>query len=277
MSFSANLKNIRRNIGMTQKALGEGIGVTSVTIGNWERGVRQPSFELLPKLADALGTSVDDLLGLYKAASLNPTEEALLNKFRLLDAHGQKLVHIVCDAELERLNPRKSTELLRWQKPHGTPSDRKQGRYIPFYLTPPAAGIATPFDENGFEMLLADDAVPPEADYAVCVSGDSMEPYIRDGEMVFVKETQELSSGDVGIFCVDGAMYCKQYYAGEEGSLHLLSANPDRAYASIFIDEESGSSVKCCGKVLLLEPVPLPKYFKRDERRGVHAPHSLTK
>lgn len=49
MNFSENLKSIRVTSGMTQKTLGEIIGVTSVTIGNWERGVRQPSFELLAK------------------------------------------------------------------------------------------------------------------------------------------------------------------------------------------------------------------------------------
>ena len=49
MNFSENLKSIRSDAGMTQKSLGEKIGVTSVTIGNWERGVRQPSFELLPQ------------------------------------------------------------------------------------------------------------------------------------------------------------------------------------------------------------------------------------
>ena len=63
MDFNENLKSIRCNAGITQKSLGEMIGVTSVTIGNWERGVRQPSFELLPKLADALDTSIDALLG----------------------------------------------------------------------------------------------------------------------------------------------------------------------------------------------------------------------
>lgn len=113
-------------------------------------------------------------------------------------------------------------------------------------------------------MLLADDSVPADADYAVCISGDSMEPYIHDGQMVFVKETQELYDGDVGIFCVDGAMYCKQYYVDEDRNLHLLSANPNRINANIYVDGESGSSVKCCGKVLLGKSIPLPDYFEAD-------------
>lgn len=264
MNFSENLKSIRSDAGMTQKSLGEKIGVTSVTIGNWERGVRQPSFELLPKLADALDTSVDALLGKHRTARRNLAEEELLANYRQLDAHGQKLVRIICNTELERLKPHKP-EVIRFpERKQERKVSRKHNRYIPFYLTPPAAGIAVPLEGDEFEMLLADDSVPAEADYAVCISGDSMEPYIHDGEMVFVKETQELYDGDVGIFCVDGAMYCKQYYVDEERNLHLLSANPDRINANIYVDGESGSSVKCCGKVLLGKTIPLPDYFEED-------------
>lgn len=260
MNFNENLKNIRCDAGMTQKSLGDMIGVTSVTIGNWERGVRQPSFDLLPKLADALDTSVDALLGKHRTTKMTQQdrdEEELLRKYRLLDEHGRKLVCLVCDTEVERVRPR-TPEIVHL--PERKP-EKKHNRYIPFYLTPPAAGIAVPLEGNEFEMLLADDSVPMDADYAVRVSGDSMEPYIQDGEMVFVKEAQELYDGDVGIFCVDGAMYCKQYYVDEDRNLHLLSANPSRINANVYVDGESGSSVRCCGKVILDHPVPLPDYF----------------
>lgn len=264
MNFNENLKIIRSAAGMTQKSLGEKIGVTSVTIGNWERGIRQPSFELLSKLADALDTSVDALIGKNRIAKRNLAEEELLANYRQLDAHGQKLIRIICNTELERIKPRKP-EVIRFpQKKQERKVARKHNRYIPFYLTPPAAGIAVPLEGDEFEMLLADDSVPTDADYAVCISGDSMEPYIHDGEMVFVKETQELYNGDVGIFCVDGAMYCKQYYVDEERNLHLLSANPNRISANIYVDGESGSFVKCCGKVLLGKSIPLPDYFEED-------------
>jgi len=261
MDFNENLKSIRCGAGITQKSLGEMIGVTSVTIGNWERGVRQPSFELLPKLADALDTSIDALLGKSRQGRQNKVEEELLRSFRKLDAHGQKLVRIVCNTELERVQPRKP-EIIRF--PSAVREDlavKKHNRYIPFYYTPPAAGIAVPLETDEFEMLLADDSVPADADYAVRISGDSMEPYLKDGELVFVKETQELHNGDVGIFCVDGAMYCKQYFVDEDRNLHLLSANHKRINANIYIDGESGSSVKCCGRVLIGKTIPLPEYF----------------
>ena len=268
MNFSENLKNIRSDAGITQESLSEKIGVTSVTIGNWERGVRKPSFELLPKLADALGTTIDDLLVEQSVSKTICAEDKLLIKYRMLDAHGRRLVNAICDMELERQKPRNfeiayifERVLEARDKKH---TDIKHNRYIPFYSTPSAAGISVPLEGNEFEMLLADGSVPIDADYAVRISGDSMEPYIQDGEMVFIKETQELYDGDVGIFCVNGTMYCKQYHIDEERNLYLLSANPDRIDANIYIDGESGSSVKCCGKVLLGKAIPLPNYFSEE-------------
>lgn len=70
MSFDENLKAIRTKKGITQKSLGTSLGVTPVTVGNWERGIRQPSFSLLLKIADILETSTDALLGRAQLSSL---------------------------------------------------------------------------------------------------------------------------------------------------------------------------------------------------------------
>lgn len=89
-----------------------------------------------------------------------------------------------------------------------------------------AAGYSVPLDGDDFKMILVDENVPSDADSAVDIQGNSMYPYIQDGDTVYVKKDCELSIGDVGIFCVDGAMYCKQYYINEESNLTLVSGNP---------------------------------------------------
>ncbi len=261
MNFGENLKKLRIERGITQKALGLSLGVTPVTIGNWERGVRQPSFELLVQLAGILMTSTDTLLGMPAPTGKTATDEsvaALIKKYKALDAHGRKLVEAVCALEYERVKQKTAKERV----PEKGGSQRaSKNRYIPLYLSPPAAGFGVPLAGEDYEMLRVDDSVPEDADYAVHISGDSMEPYIQDGETVFVKETETLSDGDVGIFSVNGEMYCKQYYLDGERNLHLLSANPDRADVSVHISYDSGYTVRCCGKVLLGYKVPLPEYF----------------
>lgn len=257
MDFSENLRVIRSDRGMTQRSLGQSIGVTPVTIGNWERGVRQPSFDVLVKLANILGTSTDELLGRPQAApesAMDIAVRGLLKKYRVLDTHGRNLVDTICAMEYERVNHNAKVTRLPINMSGQSVS---RNRYIPRYLSPPAAGFGTPLEGEDFEMIRVDDSVPNDADYAVCISGDSMEPYIHDGELVFVKETTDLDTGDVGIFSVNGEMYCKQYYLDEERNLHLLSANPKRSNLSVHVYNDSGYTVLCCGKVLLDFSIPL--------------------
>ena len=57
-----SLRRIRKEKGLTQKSLGEKVDVSESMIGMIENGARNPSFELLLKLGEALDCSVDDLL-----------------------------------------------------------------------------------------------------------------------------------------------------------------------------------------------------------------------
>lgn len=62
--FPERLKEMRLKRGMTQKELGEKVGVKQNTFTNWENGKREPNFDNLIKLADILDTSTDYLLGI---------------------------------------------------------------------------------------------------------------------------------------------------------------------------------------------------------------------
>lgn len=61
--FPQRLKEIRIKRGLTQTELGEKVGVKQSTFTNWEKGKREPNFEIVIKLADLLEVSVDWLFG----------------------------------------------------------------------------------------------------------------------------------------------------------------------------------------------------------------------
>ena len=84
-----------------------------------------------------------------------------------------------------------------------------------------------------------------------------MEPYIRDGSIVYVNR-DPMASGDVGIFCVDGEMLCKQYVRDRLGMVYLFSLNRKRADADVFLPRDSGRSMVCFGRVLLPARPPVP-------------------
>jgi repressor LexA len=60
--FGDELKAIRKEKHITQKALAEMCHVKQGTIANWEAGTRRPDPETIAKIADALGVTTDMLL-----------------------------------------------------------------------------------------------------------------------------------------------------------------------------------------------------------------------
>lgn len=57
------LRKLREAAGLTQRELGNRIGVSGQAVAQWETGVKRPSVENLTKLADVLETSTDAILG----------------------------------------------------------------------------------------------------------------------------------------------------------------------------------------------------------------------
>ena len=62
MGLGENIKQLRKNKGLTQKKLGELIGVKAITIRKYESNEREPNLITLNKIADALGVTINDLL-----------------------------------------------------------------------------------------------------------------------------------------------------------------------------------------------------------------------
>ncbi|MEG1009557.1 MAG: helix-turn-helix transcriptional regulator [Clostridia bacterium] len=60
--FGKKIKEYRENLGYTQFALGDMIGVSQNFLGDIERGKKLPSLEVLVKLSNILKVSLDTLL-----------------------------------------------------------------------------------------------------------------------------------------------------------------------------------------------------------------------
>ena len=83
-----HLANLRRAAGLTQTALAELIGEPQTTIATWEISARPPRSSVLPKLAKALGVTVEDVLNVKRARS--PGKRGPVSKLhKLLDEVSQ--------------------------------------------------------------------------------------------------------------------------------------------------------------------------------------------
>lgn len=101
---------------------------------------------------------------------------------------------------------------------------------LPIYDLPVSAGTGQFLDGESYEFTEVSDPALKEADFALRVSGDSMQPRISDGQVIYVKKQQTLNDGEIGIFILNGDAYCKKL----EGN-SLISFNSK--YKPIIINE----------------------------------------
>ena len=61
--LNENIKTIRKSKGLSQEELAIKINVVRQTVSKWEKGLSVPDSDMLICLADALDTTVSELLG----------------------------------------------------------------------------------------------------------------------------------------------------------------------------------------------------------------------
>lgn len=81
--FHMNLRRMREDAGYTQKEFADMLSIRVTTYRNYENTLREPSYDILIKMAEILGTSTDALLGAKKTD--NPCEKILAKARRFSD------------------------------------------------------------------------------------------------------------------------------------------------------------------------------------------------
>lgn len=115
-------------------------------------------------------------------------------------------------------------------------------RSIGLYDMPVSAGVGEFLaDSSRTDIVIPDGPRTAEADYALRINGDSMEPKYHSGDILLIQTTESVEEGELGIFILDGSGYFKKY-----GGDHLISLNT--AYPPIRLKDFE--SVSCCGRVV---------------------------
>ena len=248
MSFGQRLRERREELGMTRGELAKALGVSQSAISNYESGLNAMREEVLLRLFKTLDVEPNYL---YQDAFTgerficSTEEERLVKRYRSLTIPGRQAAQSVMDA------------LTAYQADLEDLAPEEEVRQIPLYRSPAAAGYAAPVVGEDFDYVPVTGEVPRGAEFAVRIQGDSMEPVIRDGSVVYVNR-DPLSNGDVGIFCVDGDMFCKQYVRDRLGMVYLFSLNRKRSDADIVLPRDSGRTMVCFGRVLLPSRPDIP-------------------
>jgi len=75
MNLAENLKKIRKSSGITQTFIAKKINISRQAYCNYEAGAREPDYETLSRIANVLGTTPNDILGITDNKMLSNKKE----------------------------------------------------------------------------------------------------------------------------------------------------------------------------------------------------------
>ena len=217
--FADNLMRLMKAHHEKQVDIARLLGVSKSTVSGYCAATQMPRMDKIEQLAHHFGVSRAELIGGDEPAAPAPAEVPA-------PSPAQEIY--------DSLNRDGQAEFLRYgryltrQKEYQADARPVKLETIKHFLVPAAAGYASPIEGEDYEEIPRTAEVPDGADFCITVRGDSMEPFIPDGSLVYVKRNAPLQEFEPGIFFVDGDVYCKQWCTDYAGTLHLLSANPLR-------------------------------------------------
>ena len=128
-----------------------------------------------------------------------------------------------------------------------------QTKIIPLLSTAAAAGPGEM--DTGLPWEKYTVPADSKADFAVRISGDSMEPVLTDGQIALCAEKTP-QVGDVAVMMVNGALLVKQFI-GDGHNIYLRSINRKRKDVDVDIWESGNDTVVCYGTVIMKKRPPL--------------------
>jgi phage repressor protein C with HTH and peptisase S24 domain len=263
-TYIDRIKALKSQKKLTNELLSERSGIPLGTLSKLLAGMNEsPKLSNIVAICNALECSVEYIVtgnpDNTNNYTLTSNEIELVESYRRLDRWGQELVTAVLEKASERALEQSETvsesesedlsvggaKILRPINRVGRyvgerVSDKK--RTIALYDLPVSAGVGVYLDDSQAETItIPGGERTAEADYALRISGNSMEPKYRDGDILLVRNAESIDVGELGIFLLDGCGFFKVF-----GGDRLISLNPN--YGPILLKDFS--DVQCKGQVV---------------------------
>lgn len=241
MNFIDNVNREKKLRSMTSAELAELCGIPLSTLNKLLSGaIDEPKLSAAVAIARALELPLGELCGVEEDA-FSDEERRLVLSYRKLDAHNRELIRMIAFKE-EANEPATTKARILPTAKVGRAAVPARTMSIPLYNLPVSAGEGMFLDDTACENIdIPLSAVDTGADFALRISGDSMEPKFCDGDMLLVKNQDSVLPGELGIFVCDGAGYFKKFTGSALRSLNPKYEDMPLANFSSFI---------CCGRVV---------------------------
>ncbi|RDG18007.1 phage repressor protein [Leuconostoc pseudomesenteroides] len=233
--MSIHLKERREELGLTLEEVGKLTGVGKSTVRKWETGyIQNMGRDKIVAYAKALRINPMDIIDPESAISDSAIDKIVSVSSKLTEKRQNKVYNFAKQQYNEQNN------II--QMPEPTP----EPEYEEFELYGAvSAGTGEYLTDNKPEKVMYKGIVP-EHDFAVIVNGNSMLPLFEDKQILFVKKTDEIRSGQIVVVDYDHQAYVKKFVRDEK-SCRLVSLNKE--YKGMPIDEEH--DIRIYGTVVL--------------------------
>lgn len=241
--LGSSIKEVRKSKKLTQKKLAELTGFKQNTISNHENGNRQLDEKDIRIYAQALEVSPQYLFDLAKPSSIDtpPTTSPIQSIYDQLAPPRQGKVLTFAERQLDEQKNEDKTKVNEVSENIIRLDDYRQTTYRRVTGVVSAGSGSIQDDDLDMEVSFYEDEIPDNYDAIAYVVGNSMEPKIKNGDYLFIKNTPQVDYNTIGIFQVDGANYVKKLRQG-----YLESLNPD--YEDIHLDESN--DIRIIGEVV---------------------------
>ena len=210
--FSERLRQLRTQKGISQQELADVIGVNKVTISGYERGIRRPAGEGAKEIYEKI------------ADYFNVDTSFLIG---------------ISDVSIKLSNPLDSSF---------------QNHPIHGFKIPVLGRVAAGIPISAIEEIIDYEEIAEELAntgeyFGLLIKGDSMEPRIKERDVVIVRKQDDADDGDLVIALINGNdAVCKRLKKYKDG-IALLSNNPKYDPLYFSNTEMESTPVKIIGKV----------------------------
>ena len=226
--FSDELDRLMKQSDMSNEALGELVGVNRTTVSRWRSGERSPKMTKLSEIANVFNVDARIFVGEMPVSDITTVYNQLVPP-------RQEKVYNFAERQLEEQN---RGNVVRFPKKEKLPTIKN------------SASAANPTELVYGDTVVEEEEferVPSNADFAVPIIGDSMEPVIKNGQFVFVKEQPDVEDGEIAIVEIDGdGVTCKEVFKDYENQSIIL-----RSINELYEDRVvSPEQIRIIGKVV---------------------------
>lgn len=229
-----NIKRLLSAKGLNPRQLAIALDFKYTTVNDWVNAKTYPRIDKIEMLANFFNVSKSDLVENKNAET--PTTSLIQSIYDQLTPPRQaKALTYLKKQLLEQKNENIVSENII------SLDDYRESKTLPVIGVVTAGNGITQDDNLNIEKCFYTDEIPDDYDAIAYVVGTSMEPKIKNGDYLFIKNTPQVDYNTIGIFQVDGANYVKKLRQG-----YLESLNPD--CADIQLDESN--DIRTIGEVV---------------------------